>query len=184
MTKLLAKLVLGFGIVAVILACLYRFGPLNKQGEKSFDMSSTLLEAIDIAELSTAEYKYRGIATVYEDEEQTEEKCRICYSAVVKAGINMADVKIEDDPDTKTIIATLPDIGIKVTIVDEESFAFLPEKTDIEVDRVLKCCREDAEKEAAQSEALITTAQENLKETIEGLAFPILKANGYTLKWK
>ena len=172
------------GLVLVGFACLTRFGILNQAGKVSIKTSSLLTDAIDISELSTAEFKYRGIAEIYADEKRTQVQCRVCYNAVVKAGIDMKKVQFEVDPEKKVVTADLPEIDLKVTIIDEESMAILPSDADVGIDRMLKYSREDAEREARASTELISTAQENLKATVEGLLYPILKAQGYSLAWK
>ena len=179
------RFVLIIGVFAIILACLFRFVLFDRTGNVKTDISSTLTDAINISELSTAEFHYRGIAEVYSDEEKTKVSCRICYNAVVKAGIDLRDVKVTDvNADDKVVMLSLPEIDLKVTIVDEESMATLPSDANITVDTMLKCCKEDAENEARQSKELLDTARENLKMTIEGLAFAILKPQGYTIKWE
>ena len=95
----------------------------------------------------------------------------------------MKNVKFDVDPESKVVTATLPEIDLKVTIVDEQSMALLPSDADVGIDSMLRFSKEDAESEARESSELISTAQENLKTTIEGLLFPILKAQGYSLAW-
>ena len=182
-SKHLFACVLCIGIIAVTLAGLTRFGLLNKAGKVKIDTSSLLTDAIDIAELSTAEFRYRGIADIYSDEARTQLRCRVCYNAIVKAGIDMKKVKFDVDQESRIVTATLPDIDLKVTIIDEQSMALLPSNADVGIDSMLRFSKEDAEKEARESTELISTAQENLKATIEGLLFPILKAQGYSLTW-
>ena len=179
---LIPSLVLG--IAAIALACFARFGWLNRPGAVKIDTSSVLMDTINISELSTAEFDYKGIAEVYSDEARTKLKARVCYSTVVKAGIDMKDVKLEVDNNNKTVTAILPDIELKVAIIDEESMAILPSDADVDIGSMLKFSKEDAENEARKSEELISTAKENLKANIEGLLFPILKVQGYSLEWK
>lgn len=183
MAKQPFKLVLSIGAIMIILACLFRFGPFSRGGTEKISTSSTLTEVIDIAELSTAEFTYRGIAEVYTNENKDKIKCRICYNAVVKTSIDMNTVKFEVDADKKTVTASLPDINVKAIIVDEQSMAVLPSDTKINIDEMLKCSLEDAENEARESEELMATSRENLKSSIEGLLFPILKPQGYSLIW-
>lgn len=183
LAKHLFVCVLCIGIIAVALAGLARFGLLNRAGSVKIDTSSLLTDAIDIAELSTAEFRYRGIADIYSDENRTQLRCRVCYNAIVKAGIDMKKVKFDVDPESKVVTATLPEIDLKVTIIDEQSMALLPSDADVGIDSMLRFSKEDAESEARESSELISTAQENLKTTIEGLLFPILKAQGYSLAW-
>lgn len=184
MNKKLFKLVLIIGIAVVFTAGLFRFVLLNSSKNISIISSSTLTKAIDIADLSTAEFKYRGIADVYSDENRTNVRCRICYNAVVKAGINMKEVKFDQDEKNKVITAILPDIGIKVNIIDEQSMAVLPSNTDVAIADMLKYSKEDAEKEATGSGELKLVARENLESTIKALLIPILKPQGYTLEFK
>lgn len=175
--------VLCIGIIAISLTCMTRFGLFNQPGKRSINTSSLLTDAIDIAELSAAEFRYRGIADIYTDENKTQVRCRICYNAIVKAGIDMKQVQFDVDSKEKVVTATLPDIDLKVAIIDEQSMAILPSDAGVGIDSMLKYSREDAENEARESSELINTAQENLKATIEGLLFPILKARGYSLVW-
>lgn len=181
MNKKVFKFVLIIGLAVVLTAGLFRFVVLNSSKNINIITSSTLTKAIDIADLSTAEFKYRGIANIYTDESRANVRCRICYNAVVKAGINMKDVKFDVDPENKMVTATLPDIGIKVNIIDEQSMAVLPSNTDVGIVDMLKYSKEDAENEATSSGELISVARENLEATIKALLLPILKPQGYTL---
>ena len=171
------------GVIVIALVCVYRFNLFGILGKVTIDTTSLLTDTIDMAELSTAEFKYRGIADVYKDEARTKVICRVCYNAVVKAGIDMKEFKYDVDAENKVVTAALPEIGIKVTIIDEDSMATLPSDADVGIDSMLKYSREDAEREARESTELISTARENLKKTIEGLFYPILKEKEYTLMW-
>lgn len=136
-----------------------------------------------MAELSTAEFKYKGIADIYSDEEKTKIKCRVCYAATVKAGVDVKEIVFDVDNENKVVIASLPKVNYKVTIVDGESMDLLPSDADVDLDSMLKACREDVEREAMESPDLLKTAEDNLKSTIEGLLYRILKTNGYELTW-
>ncbi len=185
MTKHLFKLVLCLGLIAIIIACFVRFVlPQNKSGSTSVNVSSILTEATDLAELSTGEFRYRGIADIYTNENRNQIRCRVCYNATVKAGIDMKKLQKDVDEKNKTVTVTLPDIDLKVTIVDEQSMSLLPSDADVGIDSMLRYSKEDAEREARKSEELMNTAQDNLRATIEGLLYPILKARGYSLIWK
>lgn len=170
-------------ILAIILACVIRL-TVNKQDRISVSASSLLTGAADIAELSTAEFMYRGIAEIYNDEAQTRLHCRVCYNAVVKAGIDLNDVKVSDDPSQKTITVALPEISLNVTVIDEQKMAILPSNVDVSIDKLLKYSREDAENEARQSTELMNIARENLQAAIGGILYPLIKQTGYTIIWK
>ena len=96
--------VLIIGLIAVLATALFRFDVFKQSDKVSIITSSTLKNATDIAELSSAEFRYRGIASVYEDAERTRERCKVCYSAVVDAGIDMNKVDYEIDHENKTVI--------------------------------------------------------------------------------
>ncbi len=176
--------VVTVGVLAVILSGLLRFGPvLFGAGNAHTVTSSELTKAIDIAELSTAEFKYRGIAEIYTDESRSQVRCRVCYNAVVKAGIDMKDVKLEVDPENKRVTAALPDLKLNVTVIDEQEMALLPSDADVSIGEMLKAAGEDALSEAQQSGELMAAARDNLAKTIEGLLLPVLEAQGFSLAW-
>lgn len=175
--------ILCIGLAVILAASFFRFVLPNLKGAVRIQTASSLTDAINISELSTAEFKYRGIADIYTDESSTQIRCRVCYNAIVKAGIDMQKVQFAVDQEHKTYTATLPEIDLKVTIIDEKSMALLPSDADVELGVMLQACKADAENEARNSTDLISTAQENLKKSIEGLLFPILKAEGFSLKW-
>lgn len=178
-----SRLVLCIGILIVGIAILIRL-VFFSSSKTTINLSSTLTKAIDIAELSTAEFKYRGIADIYTDESRSQILCRACYNSVVKAGIDMKKVHFNVDSSMKTVTATLPDIDLKVTILDEQSISLLPSDADVGIDSLLKYSKEDAEEEARNSSELLSVAQANLRATIEGLLYPILTAQGYSLIWE
>lgn len=177
-----AKMVLYVGIALLIIAIIWRFYQRNPINKANIITSSELTDIIDISELSTAEFKYNGIA------EKKNKKgkiwCRICYSAIVKAGIDLKKVKIDVDNEKKIIIISLPKIGINVSMVDDQSMTVLPSDANIEIDEMLKCCMNDAEKEASSSKTLKDTAYDNLISSIKGLLFPIIKGKNYTLQFR
>lgn len=173
-------LVLSIGVAAIVVAILGRF-VLPKSNNASIITSATLTEAIDISDLSTAEFTYRGIAEVYEDEEKNNISCHVFYSAVVKAGIDMKEVRFDIDSENKIITTTLPEISLKVSIVDEQSMAVIPSDKKVGLDVMLKYSKEDAEKEAKETNELMDTARINLESTIKGLLLPIIEPQGYSL---
>lgn len=178
------KIIICIGMIAVIGSFIAKIFIFNQPRDITLSAFSSVLENEEIAELSTSEFQYRGIAEMYTDESKTKIRCRVCYKAVVKAGIDMKEVRLEADPENKILHVFLPEIGLNVTIVDEQSMTLLPKDVkDIEVAELLRSSKEDAEKEARNSEELIRTARENAKEVIEGLLYPVLKTEGYTLSF-
>ena len=172
-------IILIIGLLFVAGTALIRFDIIKLSDRVNIITSSTLKNSTDIAELSTAEFKYEGIASVYEDAERTRERCKVCYSAVVEAGIDMNKVDYEIDHENKTVIAKLPDIELKVNILDNEPMAFLPSGVDVKPDLILKYSKEDVVREANESNELRAVAQENVESVFRALLFPILNSQGY-----
>lgn len=152
-------------------------------GSESIITASTLTKAIDIAELSTSQFSYNGIAEIYEDDTREDVLCYIRYSSKVKAGVNMKDVRFDIDNEQKTVKAILPELKITANTVEEESLSFIPDDIELELGLILSACREDAAREAAECEELLDSAGKNLRSVIEALLYPLLESQGYTLLW-
>lgn len=163
------KVVIGTVLLAIILiffSYLLKSIKDTEKAESTIISESTLIEAINISELSTAKYKYKGIA---ENDKKTKVQCYIYYEAEGKAGIDMRQVHFDIDHENKIVIPSLPDIKITVNTIDEKTLDFMPEKIDVELKKILSECKEDVEKEVARSTELLNTAEENLQSIIEAL---------------
>ena len=95
----------------------------------------------------------------------------------------MDEVDFDIDNENKTVKPILPNIQITTNLVEEESLSFIPSDVKVDLKEVLTACKKDASQEAAKSEELVESAEENLKSIIEALLYPILDANGYTIIW-
>lgn len=180
----LPTIVLVVALVIVVIAFAFRFSSDGMAKEEPVIItSSTLTNAIDISELSTAQFTYNGIAELYKGEDKQKVICHVRYNATIKAGIDMGDVKWEINEANKTVTPTLPEIKITANPVDEKALSFIPSNPKAELNEILKACSEDAEREALGSNELVKAAEENLKSIIEGLLYPILSPQGYTIVW-
>ena len=190
MNKMIKKLIRIFlsywsvlvGIMIVIFIIYAKTSHIFDEGKTTIITSSTLMEAIDISELSTAQYTYNGIAEIYDDDGE-EVECYIKYYAKVKAGIDMKDVMFEFDEENKTVTPILPEIQINANIVDDKEISFIIKDIDIELKDTLLACEKDALNESQESTELVDCARENLKSIIEALITPILQPSGYSIKW-
>lgn len=182
MKKKLTVTVLAIAVVAVGISV---FGPtvMNKIGKDNVITSSQLEKAIDISELSTAEFIYNGVAEKYKEDKPEEVECHIAYNANVKVGIQMEDVKFEINEEKKTVTPLLPDITVNIATIDEEEISYIPKNPDISLKEVITLCKEDAMNEANNSDKLYQTAEENLRAVIEALLSPLLDAAGYSIVW-
>ena len=180
------KLILAAALVLAVLVVGSLFGPnvMNKIGKENVITSSQLEKAIDISQLSTAEFVYNGIAEKYDDDKPEKVECYIAYHADVKVGIQMEDVEFEIDEENKTVTPILPEISVNIAALDENEISYIPKNPDIPLKEIIVLCKEDAVREANDSKKLYQTAEENLKAVIEALVSPILEHAGYTIQWQ
>ena len=153
--------------------------------------SSTLQDIIDIDELSTAEFAYNGIASVYEDNGK-DVRFYALYHSTIKVGINLSEARIvRTDEEKKEITIALPAVSIiDEPIIDDRSLSFMKPGTysvfspnDFDLKSALTACRQDARTEAEQSSELIAAAEENLQNTIRAFMTPIIGSD-YTYVWQ
>ena len=100
MKKKIIGSVLVLGIVAVA-AGLFVPNAVQKITKKSVITSSQLEKAVDISELSTAEFIYNGIADKYSDGNLEETECHIAYASTVKVGIALDQITFTIDEEKK-----------------------------------------------------------------------------------
>ena len=173
-------IVILVGIISVITK---KTGLFDKIFSTSTVTSSQLEQAINIDDLSTAEFIYNGIAEKYKEDSEDEIECYVSYNSSVKVGIKMGDVKFKINKDKKEIIPVLPVLKINIATVDPDSISYIPKNPDIELKEVIKLCKKDAMREANDSKELYETAEENIKSVIEALLEPIISSKGYTIIW-
>lgn len=179
------KVTVIISVIALVVAVISLLGPtvINKIEKNNVITSSQLEKAIDISELSTAEFVYNGVAEKYKEDKPEKVECHIAYNANVKVGIKMEDVKFEIDEEKKTVTPFFPDIIVNIATIDEEEISYMPKNPNISLKEVITLCKEDAMNEANNSDKLYQTAEENLRAVIEALLSPVLDAVGYSLVW-
>lgn len=178
--KIIAAVVLA--AVLIVVGNLFGPGVVKKIRKENVISSAQLEKAIDISQLSTAEFIYNGVAEKY-DEDSDHIDCYIAYNANVKVGIQMADVTFEIDEEEKTVMPILPEITVNIATLDENELSYIPKNPDVSLKEIIALCKEDAVREANQSEKLYETAEENVRGVIEALLSPILDNAGYTIVW-
>lgn len=169
---------------AVLAACLVLPAVISRIEKEDVITSAQLEKAIDISQLSTAEFVYNGIAEKYNEKHPERVDCYIAYNASVKVGIQMEDVTFEIQEEEKTVTPVLPEITVQIATLDEDSLSYIPKNPDVPLKDMLLLCKEDAVREAGESEKLYETAEENLKMVMEALLSPVLENAGYTLVWQ
>lgn len=182
------KAIIAVGILAVIGAGVM-FGPkligaLGIGGSKMANISTSQLEkAIEISDLSTAEFTYNGVAQIYKDEEKKHVKCNIVYDSKVKVGVDMSKLKFEIDPENKTVKPIIPELEIRKPVIDTKTIDFLPKDVNEDLKNIIAACENDALEEAEKTPELKKAAQENVQTTIEALLCPVLDSEDYKIIW-
>ena len=146
MKKKIIGSVLVLGIVAAA-AGLFVPNAVQKITKESVITSSQLEKAVDISELSTAEFIYNGIADKYSDGNLEETECHIAYASTVKVGIALDQITFTIDEEKKTVTPVLPEITVNTVTVDPDSLSFIPQNPDVELKDIMTVCKEDALKE-------------------------------------
>lgn len=180
--KKIKILLIIIAVILAIFALLIGLAIVSKDNKANIITSSQLEKAIDISQLSTAEFVYNGVAEKLDDKQEKVE-CYISYNANVKVGIQMEEVKFDINEEEKTVKPILPEITVNIATLDTESISYIPKNPDVELKEIITLCKEDAINEANNSEKLYQTAEENLKSAIEALISPILDSAGYSIVW-
>ena len=151
--KRIIPIIAGLAIIIIIATIII---PIiaNKSNSAKIVTSSQLEKAVNISDLSTAEFVYNGIAEKYKDDNPEKEKYNIKYDASVKVGINMNDIDFNIDNSNKTITPILPEIKINSISVDESSLSYIPKNPDMELNEILDCCQIDAQNEASNTDGI------------------------------
>lgn len=184
MKKLFMKLPVILVIAAILFFGVVFLSTKFDKGKETILTTATLEKTMDVAELSGAQFTYNGIAEIYKKKDKKDVKCHVLYNAKVKAGIDMTEVEFKLDDENKKVLVTLPEVVINKVNVDEKKLDFIPENTTVEVGEVLTACKNDAKKEANDSEQLLTLAEENIKSIVEALIYPVIDNYGYEIAWQ
>lgn len=174
------SIILAVLVVAVVTSVFFVYFKMHRPAEVL--LTSQLVDALDIEELSTSSFVYNGIADVHK-EDSDEVSYSALYHATVKAGVQVKDIYFEVDSSTKTIHFTLPEVYIQNISVDPSSIDILPHNAKIDLATVLAACREDVNTEAEASDKLISSATENLKSVIEAFTMPLIADSDYEIVW-
>ncbi|WP_302133507.1 hypothetical protein, partial [Thomasclavelia spiroformis] len=83
-----------------------------------------------------------------------------------------------------TIKPILPKIKFNAVLDDQDGFSFIPIDSNVDLQEAIEVCKKDVTTETMQASKLYSSAEENLKDIIQALTYPIIQAKGYTLVWE
>ncbi|MBO6206795.1 MAG: DUF4230 domain-containing protein [Lachnospiraceae bacterium] len=96
----------------------------GEEGEVYTDTIVELKRIITEGQLYTIEYPYNGYTTVYKDGGD-KAAYYVAYKGSVKAGIDVQNIEVSVDEDTKTVTVHLPHAQISQPVVDISSLEFI-----------------------------------------------------------
>lgn len=185
---LFAKITVPFLIIVVVLGIWFLVSSRN-EGRVTTITQSSLEKMLETNDLSTLEYTYNGITTVYTQDGKTP-KYYVAYEGVVTAGIDITKINVHTDQDKKVITITIPDPSVQKVSVDMGSLDFIFEKKKYETETVsqeaYKKSMKDLKNKAEKEEQLLSMAKENAVSSIKALIEPWVKQldDGYTVEVK
>ena len=94
----------------------------------------------------------------------------------------MSDITFEVDDTAKTVTPILPKPTIGDVVVDSGSFDFFENNPSVEIDEVIKLCKQDAQQETKTNGDIISIAASNLEQTVDALTKDLVEAKGYKLQ--
>ena len=137
-------------------------------------------DAVNIDDLSTAKFHYGGVAV--KKDNAGKDKWHVAYEATVTAGVKMSDITFEVDDTAKTVTPILPKPTIGDVVVDSGSLDFFENNPSVEIDEVIKLCKQDAQQETKTNGDIISIAASNLEQTVDALTKDLVEAKGYKLQ--
>lgn len=182
-----SKIIIG-AIIIVIIGLFITVG-INKKA----DVDTTFLTQIltKSSELTTAKLKITGLSEYHDEGVYVFNRSdfTMCFTATVRAGINLENVKIESDSIQKKIFITIPDAEIFEVKVDPNNLKFygtgfslfnVNEKEDLA--KALALAEEDAKKEASNT-GILELANQQSEVLIKGILANAIP-DGYTIEVK
>lgn len=160
----------------------------NKKGETTITTKSELIKILDISELSSVEYVYNGIATKTKKDNKV--AYYVSYNGKVRAGVNIKDIKYDEDPINKKIIVTLPEIQIFDAIVEAGQLDFIFIDTNYDTETVhqeaFNLSKTALENTIKDDKEFYDKARENIESIVRATIEPIIdtKDNEYQLEIK
>lgn len=165
-------LMIAFALATMLVLC---SGCSEK--EKNVLTSAQLQNAINVQELSTAEFTYNGVAVYVKNGKEI----YIKYASRVKAGIDLKDVAFTVLPEEKKIEITLPEIKINDVIIDTSFIDYIPSNPDLELKEVIKVCKDDVRTRAIADDMFLETASNNLKAMMSAVIRPLIADRQYEI---
>ena len=165
-------------IVAIVIGVPVIQSKLNKT---TYLTASQLTEIVNASKLSTAEYRYNGIADKCNDKGEAE--YHVYYESTISASYDMSAITFDIDEEAKTITPHLPEPEIGDPSIDTTTLDYLPENPKANLKDVISICKADVLAEVASAGGILYTANQNMRRTMDALLVPVTEKTGYNITW-
>lgn len=165
-------------IVAIVIGVPVIQSKLNKT---TYLTASQLTEVVNASKLSTAEYRYNGIADKCNDKGEAE--YHVYYESTISASYDMSAITFDIDEEAKTITPHLPEPEIGDPSIDTTTLDYLPENPKANLKDVISICKADVLAEVASAGGILYTANQNMRRTMDALLVPVTEKTGYSITW-
>lgn len=181
-----SKIILAVSIIFIIILSLLGAKFFNREATADFSYLNVLLEKS--SELTTAKLKIRGIER-YKDAGVVvinRSDFIMVYSATIRAGVDLKNVKIEPNTITKEVVVKLPKAKVFDSHVDQTDIQYFDEKLALfnvnskeDANKACALAEEDAIKEA-EATGILEFAEKEAEYVIKDILTSALP-EGYTL---
>ena len=165
-------------IVAIVIGVPVIQSKLNKT---TYLTASQLTEIVNASKLSTAEYRYNGIADKCNDKGEAE--YHVYYESTISASYDMSAITFDIDEEAKTITPHLPEPEIGDPSIDTTTLDYLPENPKANLKDVISICKADVLAEVTSAGGILYTANQNMRRTMDALLVPVTEKTGYNITW-
>ena len=187
--KLSKKVKIIIGIIIILIIALFVFFGINRKSDVDTIFLTHILTKS--SELTTAKLKITGLSEYHDEGIYIFNRAdfTMCFTATIRAGINLENVKIESDSIQKKIFITIPEAEIFEAKVDPNDIKFygtgfalfnVNEKEDLA--KALALAEEDAKKEASNT-GILELANQQSETLIKGILANAIP-DGYTMEVK
>lgn len=194
--KTIKLLIVGILIGAALLGGGWLLGKTSGGGSReNVEISAIVLQnkISAMSELAVVTYTYTELGQ-YESSKEfygvkmpfTTNRFLLTYDGVIKAGIDMTEVKVDVDQGVKTVTVTLPQAEILSHEIDEDSVKIYDEKTSIfnaftiEDYTSFYADQKKTVEKKARDKGLMSEAQTQAENAVRQLLDPVLTAAGGT----
>lgn len=183
LTSKFAKLCYVLILIIAVLCTAFVMGRKSAEASKQepYVVTESALEKIvKISKLSTFEAVYNGVAQVYNEKDALKVDYYVSYEAVAKVGIDVNEIKVLVNDETKKITISLPALELTEVNVDEGSldFIFYNDKRNTlgVTQEALEACKKDARIACTYQESIYELASKNAKRIVTALVEPFLNS--------